>query len=314
MILPERYTHEFQSQWNDFNSKSKNGLFFFNRGYMDYHSDRFEDHSLIFKKEKSEEILAVFPANAKGDVIVSHGGLTFGSLVLSLNVKQSEVLEIFAAMKGYYRNLGYTKILYKTIPYIFSGYPAQEDLYGLFLSGGSLYRRDVSSVISIGNKIDYSQSKKNLVNRFLKSGVEITEESSFAAFWELLAEVLKKFCASPVHSLQEIELLKARFPENIKLFTLKQEEELLAGLVVFDFGNVVHTQYMANSPQGRKLGALDFINYQLINKVYKDKKYYSFGISTEDNGNVLNAGLIQQKELMGGRSIALDFYEIDLNN
>ena len=69
---------------------------------------------------------------------------------------------------------------------------------------------------------------------------------------------------------------------------------------------------MANSEEGRKHGALDFINHFLINDVFKDWDYYSFGISTESQGKVLNEGLIQQKEMMGGRGISLDFYSIQL--
>ena len=68
---------------------------------------------------------------------------------------------------------------------------------------------------------------------------------------------------------------------------------------------------MAASPEGRKAGALDFINHFLLD-TFKDRKYYSFGISTEKQGTYLNEGLIQQKENMGARGITLDFYSIKL--
>jgi len=34
-------------EWNAFVAKSKNGTFLFDRRYMDYHADRFSDHSLM---------------------------------------------------------------------------------------------------------------------------------------------------------------------------------------------------------------------------------------------------------------------------
>lgn len=313
MLTIEKFSPESKSKWDDFVSSAKNGLFFFNRDFMDYHADRFKDHSLIiYKNEDSHEILAVFPANENDRQIISHGGLTFGSLLISPNTKGKDVITIFDEIKNYYKQLGFAKIIYKAVPYIFHKYPCQEDLYALFLSDSKLIRRDISSVIEISDKIEFSQSKKNLVNRFLKAGQQIEEETNFAEFWDLLTGVLKKFKTKPVHTLEEITRLKTNFNDNIRLFTLRQDQELLAGLVIFDFGNVVHTQYMANSDKGRKLGALDFINYQLINNVFQNKNYYSFGISTENSGRYLNEGLLQQKENMGGRSIVLDFYEIDL--
>ncbi|ELY2739329.1 hypothetical protein SMC30_004428, partial [Cronobacter dublinensis] len=85
-----------------------------------------------------------------------------------------------------------------------------------------------------------------------------------------------------------------------------------AGVLVYDYGHLVHTQYMANTPQGRQIGALDYILYSLIEEIYTDKKYLSFGISTEDAGNFLNTGLIAQKEGFGGRAVVHDFYEMEL--
>ena len=43
-----RYTADKEAEWNAFVAQSKNGTFLFDRGYMDYHSDRFTDHSLMF--------------------------------------------------------------------------------------------------------------------------------------------------------------------------------------------------------------------------------------------------------------------------
>ena len=48
MIRIEKYSGEKEDIWNRFNQESKNSLFMFDRKYMDYHSDRFKDHSLMF--------------------------------------------------------------------------------------------------------------------------------------------------------------------------------------------------------------------------------------------------------------------------
>lgn len=311
MIQIERYNSSFSSKWNNFVKEAKNGLFFFERDFMDYHSDRFTDHSLLIYKD--DTLLAVLPANEKDSIIYSHQGLTFGSLLMSKKIKTYEVLIIFDRIKAYYKELGFERIIYKAIPYPFVSYPSQEDLYALFRNNAKLIRRDISSIIEINNKIEFSSSKKNQVNKLTKVGFSIREEKNYSSFWELLNYILlKHHNVEAVHTLEEIHLLVERNPNNIRLFTLSEDTELLAGIVVFIFGDLVHTQYMSNSDNGRKKGALSFINYYLINEVFKEKKYYSFGISTENNGHFLNEGLIRQKEEMGGRGICLDTYEISL--
>jgi hypothetical protein len=305
----KKYTQEYFNDWNRFVEESKNGLFFFDRNFMEYHSDRFTDHSLlIFNNNK---IIAVFPANESGNEIVSHGGLTFGSLILSHYIKASEVLEIFNEIKKYYKALSFNEIIYKAVPHIFHKYPSEEDLYALFRNEATLFRRDISSVIDLANPIRFSETKRQLVRKCEEKSIIVAENENFEEYWALLSSVLQKFDAKPVHTVEEIRMLKKKFPDNIKLFEAKIENNLLAGIVLFDFGNVVHTQYMAASQEGRKLGALDFINHTLLQK-FSDRKYYSFGISTEKQGQFLNEGLIQQKENMGARGIALDFYSIKL--
>ncbi|EJO9092086.1 GNAT family N-acetyltransferase, partial [Cronobacter sakazakii] len=84
------------------------------------------------------------------------------------------------------------------------------------------------------------------------------------------------------------------------------------GVLVYDYGHIIHTQYMANTQQGRQIGALDYILFTLINDIYTEKKYLSFGISTENAGQYLNTGLIAQKEGFGARAVVHDFYEMEL--
>lgn len=303
----KKYTAELQENWDQFINTAKNGLFFFHRDFIEYHSDRFKDHSLlIYKKNK---IIAIFPASENGKEISSHGGLTFGSLVLSFDVKAAEVILILKEIKIYFKNLNFSKIIYKAIPYIFNKYPSDEDLYALQLEGAKIIRRDISSVIELSIPIKFSETKRQLIKKCAALNLKISEQNDFENYWSLLSNVLLKFNSKPTHAIEEIFYLKERYPENIKLFTVEKESDILAGIVIFDFGNVVHTQYMAAADEGRKLGALDYITSFLIEK-YKDRKYYSFGISTEDQGRYLNEGLIQQKENMGARGVTLDYYEI----
>lgn len=302
-----RYTPDQNVVWDEVIAASRNGTFLHYRGYMDYHAARFHDHSLvIYDKDKA---IAVFPCNENGDDIVTHGGLTFGGLIYLTSVHASDVLAIFTAIGDYFRALDKKYVYYKAIPHVFHRYPAEEDLYALFRLNCELYRRDASAVIDLSLRPKLSDSRKNTARKSEKLGVAISDLDDFTEFHELLVKVLAKFGAAPVHSIAELRLLKSRFPAEIKLYGAKLGDELLAAVLVYDYGHVAHTQYMASSDAGRKHGALDYLLISLVEKIYADKKYLSFGISTEEQGRVLNDGLMRQKEGFGGRAVVHDFYK-----
>lgn len=308
----KRYNPTQKYEWDNFMQESKNGLFFFERDFMDYHSDRFKDHSLMIYSKST--LLAVFPANENENIIYSHQGLTFGSLLLSKKAKTKHILIIFEEVKKYYTEFGFSKIIYKSIPYIFHKYPSQEDLYVLYRNNAQIVKREISSVIKLKNKIEYTPAQKRQAQKLSKTTAQIVEEKDFSNFWKLLNDTLKKYHnTAPVHTLEEIMRLKYHFPKQIKVFSVYQNDEILAGVLLFDFGKTIHNQYIASSEKGRKTGALAFLHQYLIQYFQKEKNYYSFGISTENGGLYLNEGLIRQKEEMGGRGVVLDTYEIILN-
>ncbi|HEY4085616.1 MAG TPA: hypothetical protein VGM43_06740 [Bryobacteraceae bacterium] len=78
----ETYSPAARAEWNAFVAASRNGTFLFDRAYMEYHADRFPDHSRLIRNGKGE-LIAIFPASAAGDTVASHGGLTYGGCILS---------------------------------------------------------------------------------------------------------------------------------------------------------------------------------------------------------------------------------------
>jgi hypothetical protein len=305
-----KYTPERKSDWDAFVSGSRTPIFMFLRDYLDYHSDRFVDTSVLIYKNGN--LAGIFPCNSAQEAIISHGGLTYGGLITSLELHSPDIIEIFESICSYFRDLGFARILYKAVPSAFSTYPSEEILYGLSRVGATLYRRDLSSVIELANRPRLSDSRKSTARKAAKAGAYVVLSDDFAGFHKLLAAILSKFGVQPVHSLPELLLLKSRFQTRILLFTTMLGEEMAAAALVYDFGHVVHTQYLAASDQGRKIGALDYLLMTLVEETFSSRRYFSFGISTEKNGAILNEGLIRQKEGFGARGLVHDFYEIKL--
>ena len=307
-----RYTAEHKNIWNDFVKNSKNSHFFFLRDYMEYHSDRFEDFSLLVFDDKNK-LIAVLPANVKDNILYSHQGLTFGGFLIDDKMKTETMLEIFEKLKLFLKEQNIEKIVYKCIPYIYHTKPSEEDRYALFRNDAKLIRRDVTSTIDLSEQVRYSKGRKWTINKAKKESIEIFESNDYTIFWELLISVLESnHEAKPVHTLDEIKKLASLFPKNIKLYLAKKDEQIISGALIYENKNIVHTQYLANSKEGRELGALDLLIDYLIKEVYKDKKYFDFGISNENAGRVLNTGLIAQKEGFGARAVVHDFYELEI--
>ncbi len=311
MIEIEKFDSQYKSKWDSFVDSSKNGIFFFNRDYMEYHSDRFIDFSLMFFRKK--KLIAIFPVNIDDNVLYSHGGLTFGGIISDENMKTSLMLDIFKSLKNYLKSKMIKKIVYKAIPHVYHTIPAEEDLYAIFVNKGKLIRRDVSSAVFLEDKIGFTKGKKWNVKKSKEHGLNISRSYDFESFMEIEEENLKKYDTKPVHTAKEMELLASRFPDNIKLFTAHKDDEMISGVIIYESNNVAHTQYIGATDEGMKLYSTDLVIDYLINDYYKEKKYFDFGISTEKDGYYLNDGLIASKERFGARTVVHDFYEIKID-
>ena len=307
-----KYTVDQKNNWNEFVRNSKNSHFFFLRDYMEYHSDRFDDFSLMIFDE-TDKLIAILPANIKEDILYSHQGLTFGGFLVDDKMKTETMLEIFEALKLFLKEQNIEKIVYKCIPYIYHIKPSEEDRYALFRNDAKLIGRDVTSTIDLTEQVRYSKGRKWTINKAKKESIQTFQSDDYEIFWELLTGVLESnHEAKPVHTVEEIRKLASLFPKNIRLFLAKKDEKILSGALIYENQNIVHTQYLANSHEGRELGALDLLIDYLIKDIYKNKKYFDFGISNEDAGRYLNTGLISQKEGFGARAVVHDFYELEI--
>lgn len=310
-IAFRRYSGEHREVWDDFVRSSKNGTFLFLRDYMDYHRDRFVDHSLMAVVD--DRLLALLPANQVGEELHSHGGLTYGGFVTSEAMTAPLMIEIVEALVAELSRTGIRALLYKTIPSIYHALPADEDLYALFRADASLYRRDVLSVVRMAQRPKLQDRRRRGATKATRAGVAIAPSQDWPAYWAMLSDHLaQRFETKPVHALAEIEALSRAFPDNIKLHAAFAGEEMIAGVVLYLSTQVTHVQYIASSAKGRDMHALDLLFASLLDGVAQQRRYFDFGISNEQQGRFLNRGLIEQKEGFGGRAVAHDFYRLDI--
>lgn len=302
MISIIEYSKNRYDEWNGFLKSAKNSLFMFNRDYMEYHSDRFCDNSLMFYEE--DELIALLPLNKSDNVLYSHGGLTFGGFITNEKMKQHRMIECFEVLKQYMKEKNIQQLQYKVVPYLYHNIPAQEDLYALFKTGAELLKIEPTTTIMFSNPVKMKKGRKSQISRARREGVVVEESLDFEQFMDIESTVLKdKYGTKPVHTADELKLLQSKFPDNIKMHVAKLNNKIIAGAVIFVYPNLVHTQYLGTTEKAREIGALDLVINEMINKYKEEKKYFDFGRSTEDDGKYLNEGLISQKEGFGGRTV-----------
>ena len=312
MFEVRRYTNSHTEEWNRFVAQSKNGTFLFDRRFMDYHADRFDDCSLMIYRQGA--LYAMLPANIKGDTLYSHGGLTYGGLIMSDRCSAKGVQDVFIAINDFLRSISVQKVVYKAVPWIYHQQPAEEDLFALIsICEARLIIRDISSVIIGDRRMPFTESRCSGIRKARRKGLDVRESMDFATFWQILNDNLtSKYGVRPVHSAAELELLHGRFPKQIKLYMVFDGETPLGGTVLFLTPQVLHTQYISATPDGKACGAIDLLFDHLVHQVYSDYRYIDFGKSTSSDSADLNEQLIFQKEGFGARAVCYDTYEYTL--
>ena len=310
MITAKKYNISEKESWDQFVESSKNGTFLFKRDFMDYHSERYDDSSLMIYKDS--KLIGLFPCNIDENIIHSHQGLTYGGIIVDNEIKFAHFLEIFNTILKYFFDIGYIKILIKQIPKIYiSGFNDEIDYFS-YVSDGKLYRKDMISVIDLQKKFKISNDRIQGYKRGLKNKLKFLEVDMLDDFWKkiLIPTLSSKHSVSPVHTLKEISLLKNNFKRNIRQFNVYHNDKIVAGTTIFQTKNVIHVQYIGSDLNKNRLGSIDFLFYNLITDTFSEFNFFDFGTSNESNGKKINSGLLYWKEGYGARTHTQDFYEI----
>lgn len=309
----KQYEDQNKEEWDNFVDSSKNGTFLHKINYFHYHINKFNDCSLIIKK--NDQVVAVMPGNIENGIFYTHRGLTYGGLITQNETKVEDVITYFTLINDFLVYKEINKVIYKAIPHIYSSIPAEEDEYVLFRLGARLISSSISSVICMDKRLKFSSTRMRNIKKTQQYNLEVKTDFSYNDFWIILTNnLLKSHNVTPVHSLAEIKNLKTKFAENIKLYCVYKADECIAGVVMYITDHVAHVQYISSNEIGRKIAALDFLFDHLINVVFSEIKYFDFGTSVEEHGHYLNEGLIFQKQGFGGRGILYQQFEYDVKN
>ncbi|MCM1308222.1 MAG: GNAT family N-acetyltransferase [Butyrivibrio sp.] len=314
MFTIEKYEKHYEERWDWFvMNNSVNGTFLQTRNFLNYHPEgRFYDASVLVMQ--GSNIVAVIPACDVKDEgkrsFFSHKGSTFGGIVIGKEKYDiSTMEELFPCLEEYIKSEGYERAVFKNTSDVFSD--KNSDLLDYYF-----YKNDYDYFNEISFYIDCEKMSEDIISDWfatrrrgyrnsLKSGLSfrrIETDAEIAVFYDILCKNLKKFGTVPVHTLEELlEFKHNRLSEDIDFYGVYLEDRLVAGTMLFYFGKrVLHTQYLAQDADYSKLYTMNFLDYEVI-RMAREKGFskFSFGISTEDRGKVLNTTLALFKEGFG---------------
>lgn len=308
------YSEELQGKWDDFvMTGSLNGTFLQTRNFLNYHGSRYKDASLLLYKG-IDTIVAVVPACVTADghkkIYNAHAGSTFGGIVIGNQFNDIEHVEsIMNALEVFFRANGYDEVRLRCTSEIFAKGNTELLQYFLYQKGYSVYE-ELSSYIDFNHYnediiTNFSSGRRRDYKYALKYGMELRKihtREGIKDFYQLLCDNLEKYNTKPVHTFEElVEFKEKRLTDIVEFYGVYIQDRMIAGSMVFRFENrVFHTQYLAADQRCLKLYPMNFLDERLISLAKEEGfRYFSFGISTEEKGKVLNKSLAQFKAGFG---------------
>lgn len=308
------YDNQNKAEWDNFIENSANGTFLQSKRFLDYHPiGRFIDCSVMVYD--GNRLIAVCPAckvtEDSSTEFYSHKGSTFGGIIF--DKKQYELHKILAVIEKieeFCKSNGFNRIVLKQTSDLFS--IRNNDLieYALYYCGYA-EEKELNLYIDFNSYKDnilsnFAQGKRTNINNCIKAGLKIEKlesDEQIKEFYLILCSTLEKYNKKPVHTYEELNLLrKTILTDEIEFYGAFLEDKMIAGSMMFYFKNVnvAHTQYLCALHEYDTLSAMSYMYYAMID-LAKQNGYgaISFGIATENGGKYINQGLVSSKESYG---------------
>lgn len=280
---------------------------------MEYHSQRFRDHSLLFYEDN--RLIALLPAHIKENTLCSHFGLSYGGILHAASLTLASYLSILSALAQHAKQQKFEALILNEIPVIYQHCFSSH----LPIVGHALHatpKVQLLSTVDFRNPVPLNTNRKRMIQKGKKNGYWIQEDATATAFWQeiLVPRLQHRYHTTPVHTLEEMNQLMQVFPQSIKQVNVYDAQgTLVGGTTLFIQPHVIHLQYIAGNDVDNSKGALDLLIYTLLEQ-YKNKvRYFDFG-SSHLSPVQLNQGLLYWKESFGARSVPQYCYSFLIEN
>ena len=267
---------------------------------MNYHSDRFKDHSFIIAKNAIP--IGIIPGESTDKTWSSHRGLTFGG-INSNYLDSNEVSMVIDKLEEQLKRDSLGTIRISMPPSIYSSITDDIFNYTFWKKEYKIESIDLMQVIRSKDQI--VMKKRNGMRKALNSGLYLSKSNDCKEIYRNIQSNLKsKYGIEPTHTYSELMHLKNLFPGQIQFVNVLLNEKSLGGAVIFEYDQVHHLQYLALDSDGKYLRAQDLIIITEIESALKMSRAFSFGKSTSGPNSEINTNLLDFKLAYGAKNAA----------
>jgi hypothetical protein len=312
-----RYTTDQRLIWNRFISNASSAEFTHSRDYLSY-SKISEDFSLLIFQE--QKLLGVIPLSLdphSQDILHCHSLCTFASVLMSPGLSFYKSKIILDSAIRFIQDSGFKSLYFRNPPAVLQHEINQATEYILI----SQYNADIVNCrplqvldLSDTNSAKMSKGRKSMAKKSNSNTIRFEDEANISIFHKFLSDQLhERHDKAPIHTSEDLENLKALFPNNVYFSLATLDDQPIAGVAFWVYKNYITLQYIASNEKGRVIGGVDFLVLNVIAKAKElGKKFVSFGTSGDPETLNFNLNLIINKEGYGARTIPAFYYHLKL--
>ena len=311
-----KYSDDFSTIWDDFVNTTNGGTLHSKRSFLNYHKDKFQDFSLMFKIKN--KVVAILPAVIVDKKLISHPGASYGGLIYKENLKMESLLDINHVLNNICEQNNIESIEMR-FPYSIISKNHFDKLKYCLAKQTNKVSREISQYIDLKSHQRGSYSEN--FNRILKKDHKLTTQPTtnkeeVSKFYTLLEQNLLKHNTKPTHTFKELIYLIDNLKDECKVFlTTDEEGHIVSGSFVLELTkNTAHTFYLCSDYRFIKKSPL-------VNTIDHMAKYYknlgfdhlNLGISTENKGENINLSLNNFKEKFNSCGTVRETFHININ-
>lgn len=307
ILKVKNYQKDYQKVWDNFVMSSNNGTIFHLQKFLNYHpKNRFNWHHLIF--EERDNVIALLPAQLKGDKLISPAGASFGGFVTQ-DISYDSIDEIVIALLKYCKQERIREIYLTPPPLVYSKSMTMNIDYALLYHGFQYEKHLYSSIVNlkkIKNLRDLEKRARNAIRKAVKSGVKVVIGDDYESFYPILAENKRKFNLPPTHTLDELKKIKQLLPDMPKLFLVYKDGNLIGGSLIFICNmKTLMSFYIALNYEYQQFRPINKVLYEIMRWGYENNyEFFDIGVNQDTaskNPMDLNRTLVSFKASMGAR-------------
>ncbi len=322
MIEAVKCNIETDVDWKEFLRNQYN--LFYDHNFIKY-NDVFDKniiwHHIKIKESETPKILSIINGceiHEDGKkIFLSSAGVSFGGFLWKYRTNLIDYIKIIRVFNSYLKVNGFSKVILRCVPFLYSVNPDQEGDYALLQCGYNNIRSSITNIVSL-KEFDFAKIPNARRRAIKNASVEISvlekpvTDDNFSEFYDLLVKDRALKNVKPTHSKEELMWLKNNLPDNVIFMIAKISNRIIAICVLFIINkNIVLNFYLAADKEYQKDNVSEYILYKSI-EWSKQNSFNYYDIGTSDINNQLLEGVFTFKKRFLANGFLRNTFEVNL--